>query len=222
MDWGLFLFGMLGALLTVYLAKHEVIPEFRPLFDTSEKVKEAKEHQNHIKKTEKHIDDIQAKLEAETLPENAVTRLTTVLKSSQDEIRDERARLQTLEREIKQSQVFSRSVGFLFYIILGGVFGSLLAGRVQIEGLSGDLPNFFESIVIGATWTSYLSVIGFSQVGKRVDEKIEAAKKEITEAVTSEAEKTGQPLPADAMETIVAEELDLTRMIVQRDVKGIL
>lgn len=133
MNWELFLFGMLGALLTVYLAKHEVIPEFRPLFDTSEKVKKAREYQNHIKKTEKHIDDIQAKLEAESLTENAVTRLTTVIKTSQDEIRDERSRLQILEREIKQSQVFSRSVGFLFYIILGGVFGSLLAGRVQIR-----------------------------------------------------------------------------------------
>lgn len=67
-----------------------------------------------------------------------------------------------------------------------------------------------------------MSVIGFSQVGKRVDEKIEAVKKEIIEAVTREAEKTGQPLPVNAMEKIVAEELDLTRMIVQRDVKGIL
>ncbi|MBU4056278.1 MAG: hypothetical protein KKA41_18135 [Proteobacteria bacterium] len=103
MDLGLFLFGALGALLIVYLAKQEIIPEFRPLFDTSEKQKEVMEHQNHIKKTEKHIDDIQTKLEEKTVPEDAVTRLTTVIKTSQDELRDERTRLQTLEGEIKQN-----------------------------------------------------------------------------------------------------------------------
>ncbi|MEA3346066.1 MAG: hypothetical protein U9Q78_07495 [Chloroflexota bacterium] len=203
------------------MAKQEVIPEFRPLFDTSEKEKEAREHQNHIKKTEKHIDDIQARMETESLPEDAVTRLTAVLNSSQEELQNERTRLQRWEREMKQSQVISRSLGFLFYIVLGGVFGSLLAGRVQVEGVSGDLPNFFESIVIGATWTSYLSVIGFSQVGKKVDEKIEAAKKEIVDAAR-ETERTGQPLPADAVAEIAAEKLDLARMSVQSDVKRIL
>jgi len=222
MDWGLFLLGMLGALLTVYLAKQEVIPEFRPLFNISEKEKEAREHRDHIKKTEKHIDEIQARLEAESFPEDAVARLTTVLKSSQDELRDERIRLQRLEREIKQSQIISRTLGFLFYIILGGVFGSLLADRVQVKGLSGDLPDYFESIVIGATWTSYLSVIGFSQVGKKVDEKIEAAKKEIVETAIKEVERTGQSLPADAVAEIAAEKLDQARAMVQRDIKGIL
>ena len=222
MDWGLFLLGMLGALLTVYLAKQEGIPEFRPLFNISEKEKEAREQRDHIKKTEKHIDEIQARLEAESFPEDAVARLTTVLKSSQDELRDERIRLQRLEREIKQSQIISRTLGFLFYIILGGVFGSLLADRVQVKGLSGDLPDYFESIVIGATWTSYLSVIGFSQVGKKVDEKIEAAKKEIVETAIKEVERTGQSLPADAVAEIAAEKLDQARAMVQRDIKGIL
>jgi hypothetical protein len=162
MDWVFFLPGMLGALLTVYLAKQEIVPEFRPLFDTSKKEKEAGEHRGHIKETEKHIDDLQAKLEAESVAEEVVTRLTIVLNTSLSELREERTRLQRLEREIKQNQVISRGLGFLFYIVLGGVFGALLAGKVQVEGMSGKLSDFFKSIVIGATWTSYLSVLGFS------------------------------------------------------------
>lgn len=182
MDIGLFLLGALGALLTVYMAKQEIIPEFRPLFDTFEKEKEVSEHQKHIKNTEKHIDDIQIKLEEEKpLTEDSVKRLTIVINTSQDELRDERKRLQVLEREIKQNQIISRSVGFIIYIILGGVFGSLLAGRVQVEGLNGDLPNFFESMLIGATWTSYLSTIGFKSGHKKADEIIEASLKEFAE-----------------------------------------
>lgn len=118
---------------------------------------------------------------------------------------------------------------------------------MQVEGLGGDLPNFFESIVIGATWTSYLSTIGFRSGQKRADERIEAGlkesteridavKREITEIVAKEmakAEKVEQPLYADVVARIVAEKLDLatvevqkdlnvTRQMVQSDVKGIL
>ena len=250
MEIGLFLLGALGALLTVYLAKQEVVPEFRPLFDTSNKEKEAMEHGDHIKRTEREIDDIQAGLREKSLPGDHAQRLTTVLNASLSELTAERGRLQTLEREIKQGQLVSRSLGFLFYIVLGGVFGSLLAGRVQVEGLSGDMPNFFESIVIGATWTSYLSTIGFRSGQKKADERIEAGlkesvetinaiKKEITETVAQEvakaekADKVEQPVHADAVAKTIADKLDLytiqvrkdldiTRQMIQRDLKGVL
>lgn len=219
MDWwnlGLFLLGMLGALLTVYLVKQTPIPEFRAISDTSENEKEAREHRIHIKKTEEHIDGLQAKLEQKSIPKDETERLAITLKSSQKELEDERARLQILERGIKRSQVISRGLGFIIYIVLGGFFGCLLAGRVKVEGLSGDLPDYFESIVIGATWTSYLSVIGFSQVGNKVDEKIEAAKKEIVESVAREESITGKPLRANAVAEITNEKLDMARMRVKR------
>ncbi len=47
----LFLLGALGALLTIYLTKEAVIPEFRPLFDISEMERETmglREHINYI------------------------------------------------------------------------------------------------------------------------------------------------------------------------------
>jgi len=225
MDFVLFLAGMLGALLTVYLAKQEIIPEFRPLFDTSEKEKEAKEHREHIKKTEKHIDEIQAKLESESLPEKDVDRLKTVLLTSQEELREERKRLRELELEIKQSQIISRGLGFLLYIVLGGIFGSLLADKVQVEGLSGNLPDIFKSMVIGATWISYSSIIGLptrvSKFRREVDEKIDAVKKEVIEMMKKEAERRGQTPSMDVMTTIT-ERFDLVKMEVQKDVKMIL
>ncbi|KPL24741.1 MAG: hypothetical protein AMJ75_02950 [Phycisphaerae bacterium SM1_79] len=229
MDFGLFFLGMLGAILTVYLAKQEVVPEFRLLFDTSDKEKEANRHRAHIKQTEDDIDGVQTQLKTPQLEETLAQRLMKVLESNQVELRDERTRLQTLEREIKQSQVFSRGIGFLLYIVLGGVFGSLLSGKVKVEGLSGDLPNFFEAIIIGATWTSYLSVIGSSRVSKKVDEKIEAARSEIVERANKrqkEASQQHKPEAAEAFSEMVMkitpEVFDMARMQVQRDVKGLL
>jgi hypothetical protein len=249
MDIGLFFLGALGAILTVYLAKSEVIPEFRPIFDTSDKNKEIMNRREHIRRTEQHIDDTQAQLEKETLPEK-VRALKTLLDSSLAELGIERNRLETLEREIKQGQILSRVLGFVFYIVLGGVFGFLLAGKVNVEGLSGNLPDYFEAIIVGATWTSYLSTIGFRSGQtkanqlledglKKSSEKIEALKKEITKKVTeeaSEAERRGKPdeaFRADKMARILAEEIDstknelqkdfdMTRQMIQRDVKGIL
>ena len=143
MDIVLFCFGALGALLTVYIGKQEIVPEFRPLFDTSEKEKEAIRHHNHIKLTEQHIDTIQARIEDPSTSDNDATKLQIVLETSLKELQAARERLQILEHEIKQSQVISRALGFLFYIVLGGIFGSLLAGQVKIEGLNFDI--FFSS-----------------------------------------------------------------------------
>lgn len=250
MDIGLFALGALGALLTVYLAKQVVIPEFRPLLDTSEMENEAKEHQEHIKKTEKEIDDIQAELREELMQSDRAQRLTTVLNSSLSELQGERTRLQALERKIMRDQIFSRGLGILFYIVLGGVFGSLLAGRIEVEGLTGDLPNYIQSIVIGATWTTYLSAIGFRSGQGKADDRIEAVKKESAETIevlkkgltqkisekvakAERAEKVEQPILAGEVEGIVAKEIDqanmamqkkmdVARQMVQRDVRGLL
>lgn len=250
MDIGLFALGALGALLTVYLAKQVVIPEFRPLFDTSEMENEANEHQEHIRKTEKEIDDIQAELREESVQPDRTERLATVLESSRKELQGERRRLQTMESRIMRGQIFSRGLGFLFYIVLGGVFGSLLAGRIEVEGLTGDLPNYIQSIAIGATWTTYLSTIGFRSGQGKADNRIEAVKKESAEtlealkkeltqkipekvAKAERAEKVEQPILAGEVARIVAEEIDqanmamqkkmdVTRQMVQRDVRGLL
>lgn len=227
MDIVLFCFGALGALLTVYIGKQEIVPEFRPLFDTSEKEKEAIRHRNHIKLTEQHIDTIQARIEDPSTSENDATKLQFVLETSLKELQAERERLQILEHEIKQSQVISRALGFLFYIVLGGVFGSLLAGQVKIEGLSNDLSIYLQSMVIGTTWITYLSVIGLNQINKKINEEIETLRKEIqqiVETTVSQTEKRSQQpnsVPSNQL-TQIYELLDEARTSIYRNIQRIL
>ncbi len=227
MDIVLFCFGALGALLTVYIGKQEIVPEFRPLFDTSEKEKEAIRHRNHIKLTEQHIDTIQARIEDPSTSENDAKKLQFVLETSLKELQAERERLQILEHEIKQSQVISRALGFLFYIVLGGVFGSLLAGQVEIEGLSNDLSIYLQSMVIGATWITYLSVIGLNQINKKINEEIETLRKEIqqiVETTVSQTEKRSQQpnsVPSNQL-TQIYELLDEARTSIYRNIQRIL
>jgi archaellum component FlaC len=226
-DIVLFCFGALGALLTVYIGKQEIVPEFRPLFDTSEKEKEAIKHRNHIKLTEQHIDTIQARIEDPSTSENDAKKLQFVLETSLKELQAERERLQILEHEIKQSQVISRALGFLFYIVLGGVFGSLLAGQVKIEGLSNDLSIYLQSMVIGATWITYLSVIGLNQINKKINEEIETLRKEIqqiVETTVSQTEKRSkQPnsIPSSQL-TQINELLDEARTSIYRNIQRIM
>ncbi len=227
MDIVLFCFGALGALLTVYIGKQEIVPEFRPFFDTSEKEKEAIRHRNHIKLTEQHIDAIQARIEDPSTSENDLTKLQIVLETSQKELQAERERLQILEHEIKQSQVISRALGFLFYIVLGGVFGSLLADQVKIEGLSNDLSIYLQSMVIGATWITYLSVIGLNQINKKINEEIETLRKEIQQIVettvsqTEERRKPSKSIPPSQL-TQIYELLDEARTSIHRNIQRIL
>ncbi len=227
MDIVLFCFGALGALLTVYIGKQEIVPEFRPLFDTSEKEKEAIRHRNHIKLTEQHIDTIQARIEDPSTSETDLKKLQIVLETSQKELQAERERLQVLEHEIKQSQVISRALGFLFYIVLGGIFGSLLAGQVKIEGLSNDLSIYLQSMVIGATWITYLSIIGLNQIKEKVNEEIETLRKEIQQIVettisqTEERREQSNSIPPSQL-TQIYELLDEARTGIYRNIQRIL
>lgn len=181
MDAYLFFLGALGALITVYLYKQVIIPEFRPLFDISEMLDEKDKRIDHIESTRKELDRLQAELEKNSMNQDSEKRLKFLICSTHKEIAEETKRLETLEHTIKRGQYTSRGLGFLVYIILGGVFGALLAGKVEIEGWTGDLPNYFQSLLIGATWTSYLSVIGFKTIKDKTDKELESAKKKAAE-----------------------------------------
>ena len=112
------------------------------------------------------------------------------------------------------------------------------------------MPDYFKSVLIGATWTTYLSAIGFRSGQKKADarivavqnesaEKINAAKKEIVETVAHEASKVDvdgrapSPVLADVLSRIVTakldttqsklqKDLDFTRHMIQRDARGFL
>jgi hypothetical protein len=182
---------MAGALVTVYLAKGEIIPEFRPIFDISEMHKERSELQEKNKKTAKEIDNAQAKI-LKNPPSDEAKNLNDYIEKSQKELATDTKRLEGLERKIMWSQVFHKGVGFAVYIFLGGVIGSLLADWVEIEGVSGTLPRVLIALVVGASWTSYLSAIGLKSVSKKTDENIQANQKEASRTIAELKKKVEQ------------------------------
>ncbi|MFH1382743.1 MAG: hypothetical protein ABIH70_07620 [Chloroflexota bacterium] len=182
MDWGLFGLGMVGALVTVYLSKDEIIPEFRAIFDTSEIEKGCSELLEKNKKTRKEIDDAQAKLLKNPSPDEKES-LNTYIGTSQEELREDTKRLQKLENEMMWSQIWRKGVGILVYIVLGGVFGALLADWVKIEGTTGALPRVLVAVVVGAGWTGYLSAIGLKSLSKKTDEAIQNNQKDASQTI---------------------------------------
>ncbi len=184
LNWRLDLFGLglLGAFLTVYLTKQEVIPEFRPLFDTFKKKLERDELQEHVDKTRKKNDELQ-NMRFKEKNESVKKDIGVEIRENKEEITADREQIKYLDKTIKQSQIFTRGVGFLFYIILGGVFGSLLSNIVEIKAFEADIPKIFEALVIGAGWPTFLSVIGFIPSRKKADEKMEDTAKKIDEKI---------------------------------------
>ncbi|MCD4807028.1 MAG: hypothetical protein K8R13_05555 [Methanococcoides sp.] len=248
-QFGTFLFGAFGALLLVYISKDVAIPEFRPLYDISDMQREARRHRKHIEKTESDIDSLQDRLRSASISDDAQV-LSRVLESYLTEVEAERARLHVLEKEIKNGQLLSRGLGFFFYIVLGGVFGTLLSGQVNITFVSEGVSNFLESFVIGATWTSYLSSIGIRSTQRRVGGQVdklrdefsrdmERYRKDLKEQIFETANRVNADLGVEEgssyelLWSAVSEklddtglkfvdELDETKRVIDNDVKGLL
>ena len=249
-QFGTFLFGAFGALLLVYVSKDVAIPEFRPLYDISDMQREARRHRKHIERTEADLDSLQVRMRAASISED-IQVLSTGLESYLKEVEAERVRLHVLEKEIKDGQILSRGLGFFFYIVLGGVFGTLLSGQVDITFVSEGVSNYIESFVIGATWTSYLSSIGIRSTQKRVGGQVdklrdefsrdmERYKRDLKDQIFEMANRVNADLDLEKegsnyelLWSAVSEklddtglkfvdELDETKRIIDNDVKGLL
>ena len=133
MDLGLFLFGMLGAVLTVLIAKQQVIPEFRPLVDVGDSQVEASELRELISKASERLSGAQVELDKGALAAGRMGELDLLVRTAQGFLQSQRARLASLERTIQLNTAVSRGIGFLLYIVLGGVFGALLGGKIKID-----------------------------------------------------------------------------------------
>lgn len=224
-----FIYGMMGALLTVYIAKQEVIPEFRPLFDIGDKIKEQKRCYMKIEKTQDELDNIQLEMKDLQQDDDITILKIDLMKSREDSIRNEldgyRERQKILEGEIKQGQYLSRGIGFIIYILFGGIFAMLLVETITIEKFDMANNDFIKSLIIGATWTSYLSLLGFSKVGSMVDDEIDATKGELKhlfiEAVRDMMYRDKDPrdLVADWNESI-DETLQMQKMVLRKIEKG--
>ena len=210
-EWGLFGLGISGALVTLYVATRQVVPEFRPLYDVAEQEAELRKLQDHILKTRSDVDSIQGQLRKEKLSAELGRRLESVLESAQNELSADRGREQILERLILRRTVYARSLGFLIYAGLGGVFAALLADKIEIGDVSAGASHSLSAFVIGATWMSYLSVVGLSSL--RQDAVAE------TEAVSETAETQIAALRAQVQQTMDALEKKPSGGTVQEEAK---
>ncbi len=227
----LFGLGVLGALVTIYIAKQEVIPEFRPFFDTIDTDQETKDLRKHTKKTREEIDDIQETLWKKTLPKEQFEQLSKALDTAQRELEDDRQRLEKLEREIKQGQVTTRLLGFVLYAVLGGAIAALLSDKVKVEGFDVTLPKQFQAIFVGASWTGFLSVLGFSttplasRAVNQAGEEIDNLKKDMLDLIDRRAQEAlaeNKPLHVDDLKRETKAKVDIANRVVQRAVKGLL
>jgi peptidoglycan hydrolase CwlO-like protein len=197
MDWSLFWPGIIGALVTVYLSKDEIIPEFRSFIDILELDKAYSDLKEKNKKTAKEIDDNQAKI-LNNPSSDEVRNLNTFIDKSQIELAGDTKRLEKLESQIVWDQIWRKGVGLVIYIFLGGVIGSLLADWVQIEGVSGILPKVLIALIVGASWTTYLSAVGLKSLTTKTDKTIEEIQKDASQTI-SELKKKVEELTKQLM-----------------------
>lgn len=213
-DWTLFGIGIGGALVTLYVATRQVIPEFRPLYDVAEQETELSKLRDHISKTRADIDAIQEELRKDKIAANLAQRLQGVLETTQTELAADRQREQSLERLIIRRTIYARSLGFLVYLGLGGVFAALLADKVQIGEVGADASEPLSAFVIGATWMSYLSVVGLSSlrqeaeaeteaVGETAEQQISALRTQVQEAMQALEAKPTRSAPEEAERQVV-------------------
>lgn len=198
------LLGLLGAAIAVYIFKQQAIPEFRPLFDITDQVKEALDLRERIKQRRDHLD---AKQE----------------RGRDEQLNNYTARLDQLEKSLHASQIVSRTLGIILYVGLGGVVAGFLTGSIEINGVSKE----FEAVVIGASWTSYLAGFGLrSELGKvanlqsnieATNHTVEQATKEVERKVREAASAAPGSNTADQAATEVSELMDKLKGEVRED-----
>jgi len=192
----LWILGAIGALVTIYARSEDPVPPFRALYDYSEDETELSRVREEIKNANLKRKELSDKYESKELDDNQFDRLT---KELDDRISDLEGSRKSLDTKIRKAQIVHRVLGFIVYIVLGAVFAGLLSDLISVEGLEGQISNIAKPILIGATWTSYLSVLGFRNEEKKkqeAEEKAEAerdaAKEEITKLADSAKRAIGE------------------------------
>jgi len=205
-----FLLGIAGAVLTLYVAKQVVVPEFRPLVNIEPIEKDAQQCRDDIAKIQIALDKSQAMMTDQPLNSAYLTRVYNALGRS---LRDEQTRLDRYERRLLVNQLVSRALGFFFFVLLGGVFAALFTGQVKVslpvQNVAGppvqnvasppvqniaSLPDFFQAVVIGAGWTGLVSIFGIrglqstatntiGQMGEQSKQWIDELKKSLVETI---------------------------------------
>lgn len=176
MDWQFFIPGAAGALLTVYVAAAQVVPEFPALIDIEDIEDEIADHEAALDATNTEIDNLHAELAQPLADQQALDALKERLRSEEAERGILLARKEAEDKRLRRSQVISKTFGFALFVLFGGIIASLLADRVVIEDVSGSQSGFADGVkafVIGGAWTSFLATLGYRSGSKKVDKRLE-------------------------------------------------
>jgi len=175
----LYVLGAIGALIAIYARSEDPIPPFRALYDYSEDETELTDVRKKIKQATLKRENLSTKYESNELKNDQFKNLA---KEYDDRIGDLEKTRAFLDTKIQKAQILHRLLGFVVYILLGGMFAGLLSNFITVEGLEGQISDIAKPILIGATWTSYLSVLGFRNEEKQ---KQEAEKKAVAVSDTA-------------------------------------
>lgn len=171
MDWTEFCWGAVGALISVYLFKDQLIPTFARVYDPTPLAHDVGELKRKRAQVASRRDTVQRQLD-QAAPADRQTYLDE-LELLEQRHQQLAAELREKERTIRAAEAGSRLTGLLLYIGLGGLVASLIGDSVDVTDTSGNL----EAVIIGATWTSYVSALGLRD-NKRTAGKLEASMSE--------------------------------------------
>ena len=174
----LFIFGMVGAVLMIYIAKQQVIPEFRSFYNVADQEAEIVRLQDSIEAEQKEIDRLQKELE--TIDSTKAQQYKDILESRKSDRDSYNSRLSKLQGDVRKNQILVRSLGFVCYIILGGVFATILSSIITIDSISEDIAKYIKPIFIGATWTSFLTALGLNFARSEASDQIKKIEDQIT------------------------------------------
>ncbi len=156
MEWVDIVAGWVGAAAVLLVLQEEVVPELRALFDTADDVEAITALRDRLRGTGAEIDVVQAQLSSsDELSESALTRKQELLRSLEREREADSSELQRREATVRRHQLIVRTVGYVFFVVIGGLVAGLLADQFNAEGISSEL----QAVIIGGSWISILSGI---------------------------------------------------------------
>ncbi len=192
----LFFLGVFGALVTIYFYKEG------DLFPAMGSAARIKSHEIAISQLKKRVDELRTRWDAEIKDLNAMIEqydkgdkvdvLEKKIEGQKVQIEEIAKRVRQLEEDLgsKERLIDSErksvlTTGMIFYVFLGGMFATVLG------------KDFLQAIIIGAGWTSFVSVLGLKKEQQTIRELREEA-----EEGRSEGQEKLQNIIDDAQKKI--------------------
>jgi hypothetical protein len=190
-----FLFGVSGALVIVFLRIFEQLPRMSMSSDIILLEDSLKDLRTELKDVNDRFDDVQKRMSKSMLDDVKpldqarvdVEELKALSASYEIRINDTRLRMMGVEKEIRSMKLKQWTIGAFLFTFLGGIFAvfvpDLVGGKSILVNGVFNAEGVAYSLLIGATWTTYISLIegtaSVKQVAKQKNAAIDALAKEV-------------------------------------------